>query len=429
MNEPLSAATLAAMVQRAQLERGVWHARLRKSALTAAGLFARCEAATRKASFDVSVDPALRAHLAALIGVRLSVPYDVREAQSWHAEHPQQVSALTPKGSAAELARAALVGPSTFCVERLTQLAAAAGDIPSAARDRREARGAIAARLQLEDPEDLALGLPHSALIASAARLLAHTSDLAASVLRNAEDISAVLETLRAERTCGLPARLTHRWLAEVLPAFATERIDPRTGTPFARLLLRELPERVGLSSFVRAVADLGSVVVLDAPLTALEWLRRVDGAWRTPARAALLFASLFTNPAFLRTLDTTVSERDPIARRTHLLGLFSARAAAARVCAIDGDELEASLFVRPLPRGTHRLLPRDRHDQRARYLAWLDFNVYHTQTLELFDQDWFRNPRSRSWIALPEQDSLTTADTLESRERALARHFEQVLG
>lgn len=438
--EPLSVPALATHVRRAQLARLQTHALLAQPPASDAAsardfgvhlAYAACEPATRKSSFDLLVRPddaTLRGHVAALIGARLALPYDVRKAALWHAAHAPFASELAPNGSARVLTRQALLGPTPRANEALAHAVLAARGLGEIEHEQQQARVEIARRLALADPEDLALPVPHAALRASAARFLVRSQDIAESVLRKQQDLAEVLAFLRGADLDGLPARLSHRFLADVLPGFATARVDPRSGSPFARLLLRELPERAGLSSFARALTRLGEVAVLDAPLEAPEWVRRIDGALLAPTRAGLLFATLLGEPSFVRSFDTAASEREAIRRRSAIVGLFAARRAAADLCGAPSagqrDELEGTLFVRPLPRGAYGVLPRWRA-RASDYAAWLELPGYHARARELFDEDWFRNPRSRSWVMLPEPSALD-AERLMDAEYTLVRSFEQ---
>jgi hypothetical protein len=184
----------------------------------------------------------------------------------------------------------------------------------------------------------------------------------------------------------------------------------------------------VGLASFVKALSRLGRTMVLAAPLARTEWVRRVDGAFLAPWRTGLLMASAFEQAAFVgRATDAAGAERATVTRAAALVALFEARRTAAELSMPGGaEEADALWLGRPLPRGSFGLWPTPRDDAAARFLAWLDHPAQRASAQDLFDEDWFRNPRSRSWLMLP--PDLPTPD-LDAWCTRLVRHFERACG
>lgn len=431
----LTPARLAELVLRAHVDR------LRGQA------FVQTRHVTQKSTYD-TLDPstemgrALRGHVAGLIWARLAQPYDERVATARAEAHPAVAFREAPLGSVDQLAALAVDGTVKSVQDALSAVARAGGAVHEACDEREAVRREIGARLGLVLAEDAALPAPAPAIAAVAQRFFDRTHDVARSVIVHFErglgresHAAEILVWLRGTQLHGLPARLSHRWLREVLPEFATPRLDPRAGAPLPRLLLRDLPELLGVTSFARALGQLGQAVVVGAPLEPAEWVRRVDGAFLGPARIGLAFASLLAEPAFLaRVTDASAVERTAFSRALHVAGLFSARALAARLCTRPNaragiEEAEGQLYVRPLPRGVYGVLPRWRDDDATRFCAWLDRPAFRERTLSLFDEDWFRNPRSRSWAMLPAPAEPDFAEQLGASCEHLAVHFERTCG
>ncbi len=409
--------------------------------------FVQTRHVTQKSTYD-ALDPStelgrsLRGHVAGLIWARLAQSYDERVAEARAEAHPALAFKEAPLGSVTQLERLVIDGSVKNVQDALVATSRGAGAVHEAADERESVRREISARLGLILPEDAALPAPAPALAEAARQFFERTQDLARSVIGHFErglgresHAAEILVWLRGTRLAGLPARLSHRWLREVLPEFATPRLDPRAGEPLPRLVLRTLPALLGVTSFARALGQLGEAVVLGAPLEPLEWVRRVDGAFLAPARTGLAFASLLTEPAFLaRATDASGMEREAFTRAVHVAGLFEARALAARVFTRANsrariEEVEAQLWVRPLPRGVYGVLPRWRDDASTRFCAWLDRPALREQSLSLFDEDWFRNPRSRSWAMLPPPPEADFAEHLGASCERLATHFERACG
>lgn len=382
MNEPLTPEGLAALVVRAH------EANLRGQS------FERLRVVSQKSTHDALPDTelgrALRGHVAALLWARLAEPYAARAAEASAAPHPELARVEAPHGSVTELRELVVSGSANLVQDALEALPRASGALREALAERAEARREITARLGAVDP--------FPTIPAAAARFFEATRDLARSVVPREPALATLLPILRGTQLTGLPARLSHAWLRDALPHFATPRL---AGAPLPRLLLQRLPRLLGVTSFARALRQLGESVVLGAPLAPPEWVRRVDGTFFAPARTGLLFASLMAEPAFLaRATDASAGERDAFARAVHVAALFEARALAAHF--VEPEAAEAELFATPLPRGLRGVLPRSRDDAAMRFAAYLDQPALHDAARSLFDEDWFRNPRSRSWAMLP---------------------------
>lgn len=409
--------------------------------------FVQTRHVTQKTTYDgldagTEMGRALRGHVAGLVWARLAQSYDERVATARAEAHPAVAFKEAPLGSVDQLAALAVHGTVKNVQDALSAIASAGGAVHEAWDEREAVRREIGARLGLVLAEDAALPAPAPALAAAAQRFFDRTHDVARSVVLHFErglgresHAAEILVWLRGTQLHGLPARLSHRWLREVLPEFATPRLDPRAGEPLPRLLLRTLPDLLGVTSFARALGQLGEAVVVGAPLEPAEWVRRVDGAFLGPARSGLAFATLLAEPAFLaRATDASAVERDAFTRALHVACLFDARALAARLCTRPNsraglEEAVGQLYVRPLPGGVYGVLPRWRDDASVRFCAWLDRPAFRERTLSLFDEDWFRNPRSRSWAMLPPPPEEGFAERLDASCDRLATYFESVCG
>lgn len=438
----LTQAHLAELVMRAHVER------LRAQHTPELGAaFARTRVVTQKSTFDrldagSELGRALRGHVAPLLWARLAAPYDERIAAARNEASRATELPGAKTGSIAELQRLVVTGPQRTVQDALVFLARSGGAVHEAEAEREEVRREIAARLGLVLFEDAALPAAAPRLAAVAARFLERTHDLARSVVSHFErglgrecTVTELLPWLRGQSLHGLPARLSHRWLREVLPGFATSRLDPRAGEPLPRLLLGTLPTLLGITSFARALGQLGQAVVAGAPLAPVEWVRRVDGAFYAPTRIGLLFSSLLAEPAFLaRASDASEVERLAFARSLQVAALFEARTLAARCmdrvhARGSSEEAEARVYVRPLPRGAFGLVPRWHDRAGARFCAYLDHPALRERALALFDEDWFRNPRSRSWAMLPPEPEPDFAERLDASCGHLVAHFEGACG
>jgi hypothetical protein len=409
--------------------------------------FVQTRHVTQKSTYDTleqgtELGRSMRGHVAGLLWARLAQPYDERVEAARSDEHPEVAFKEAPQGSVDQLAARVITGSVKTVQDALTAMSRAGGAVHEAFDEREAVRREIGARMGLVLAEDAALPVAAPALAGAAQRFFERTQDVARSVILHFERglgresyAAEILVWLRGTQLQGLPARLSHRWLREVLPEFATPRLDPRSGAPLPRLLLQTLPPLLGVTSFARALGRLGEAVVLGAPLEPVEWVRRVDGAFLAPARTGLAFAALLTEPAFLaRATDASAGEREAFARALHVAGLFEARALAARLFTRPNsragiEEVEAQLWVRPLPRGVYGLVPRWRDDASTRFCAWLDRPAFRDKTLSLFDEDWFRNPRSRSWAMLPPPPEADFAEHVDASCDRLATHFESVCG
>lgn len=436
---------LAELVMRAHVER----LRLRQNPELGTA-FGRTRLVTQKTTFERldlrgELGRALRGHVAGLIWARLALPHDERITEARNEARRETELPEAPTGSIAELQRLVVTGTPRTMQDALSSMARAGGAVHEAEAAREEIRREIATRLGLVVPEEAALPASAAQLERAAARFFEKTHDVATGVIRHFErglgrecTVTEILPWLRGQSLHGLPARLSHRWLREVLPEFATPRLDPRAGEPLPRLLLGTLPGLLGITSFARALGQLGEAVVAGAPLLPPEWVRRVDGAFLAPARVGLLFSSLLTEPAFLsRATDASEAERAAFSRSLQVAALFEARALAARTmnrshARGSSEEAEARLFVRPLPRGAFGLVPRWHDDDATRFCALLDHPALREQALGLFDEDWFRNPRSRSWAMLPPEPAAATGTEPEHLDAScdrLVAHFEAACG
>jgi len=409
--------------------------------------FGRTRLVTQKTTFDRldlrgELGRSLRGHVAGLIWARLALPQDERIADARNEARRETELPEARTGSIAELQQLIVGGPPRTMQDALRSVARAGGAVHEAEAAREELRREIAMRLGLGIPQDAALPATGAQLAAAAARFFERTHDVATGVIRHFErslgresSVTEILVWLRGQSLHGLPARLSHRWLSDVLPEFATSRIDPRAGEPLPRLLLGTLPPLLGITSFSRALGQLGQAVVAGAPLPAPEWVRRVDGAFFAPARIGVLFSSLLGEPVFLaRATDASEVERAAFSRSLHVAALFEARALAARTmnrshARGSSEEAEARLYVRPLPRGAFGLVPRWHDDDTTRFCALLDHPSLRERALGLFDEDWFRNPRSRSWVMLPPEPETDFAERLDSASDRLAAYFEAACG
>jgi hypothetical protein len=317
---------------------------------------------------------------------------------------------------------------------------AAATDVASklaaVARERAERRGEVARRM------GAAGGLEHATLAAGARALLDATADVARETQRAAakrtdgEAPEAVLvDAVARDAADGWPARLTARWLDDVVGALA-KGLAVKPKLPDATL---------GGATFARALYTFGFAYrVACAASSGLPFaVARAPGALAEHV-SAFLFASLAASAEFhRRALGLSRAAAASQSRALARTALLDARLHAARVLLGDParfappdlfDELGASLFGAPLPRALAGAWPAARVDDPQRFAALLAALPLRDETVARHDVDWWRNPRAaselRARFSLPARVVAVAPapDDLVPAAHRIARAFEEAL-
>jgi hypothetical protein len=287
--------------------------------------------------------------------------------------------------------------------------------------------------------------------------ILSATADLAAAALpgtggADGATYATLLHAAFAHGAGGtLPARLGPSHVAAWLPPFALAWLDPKAGVPeaktqFTKLLPPDAPADLG-----RLLARFGRAFVAGAPREgrpAALFLRPSD------ARGELLgalFGALPSRPAFhRRALGLGAGDARDEARKFLKSQLFFLRRAAVRAqlealpagARAAHDLLAEALAPLAVPSGSHPELLLLATGERAVGLpssadaalqALLGAERLEAELVDLFDEDWFRNPRVAPFFlaALHDaEDSVFAGKSLQApsvdpRDRLLARAGE----
>jgi hypothetical protein len=285
-------------------------------------------------------------------------------------------------------------------------LEAAAGRGPSIAAVRHERRSRaheVLHRLGVGDPWSFASPVPWSALEAAAQAVLDETADLWRSVLKDARaketvaqasPVDVIRMALARDAPEGWPARLSPRWLSETFPRL-TEGLTLHLGA---------LPERVGASSFARALGMFGRALRIGGVAKGLPFALGQGPMFVDAHRFAAVFAQLAASRAFQRRVlgngERIADSQSRILWRTLLV---AARLESARVLLARAperfEELTTQVFGAAMPRALTGAWPACRDDESARALALLDFVPLSRELVERFDVDWFKNPRATTFL------------------------------
>jgi hypothetical protein len=315
-------------------------------------------------------------------------------------------------------------------------LAEAAPPLATLARERAARRDEVARRLGLGHAFEGRLPIGAAALAGAARAFLGSTDDLAREAFAPARSEPSVFAgvigmAVGRDAAAGWPARLTPRWLEEVLA-------EPARGL---RVAPPELPAALGASSFARALAAFGHALRVALAPAGLPFAVAHESQFTSAHRFAWLFGMLPTAPAFHRVvLGLGRAAAEDAARVLARTALLEARLGAVRLLLGDPgdfapgdrfDELTARLFGSPMPRALAGAWPRPRDDEPARFLASMTALSLAREMVDRFDVDWFKNPRAaahlRSIASGPAYEEEPPAD-LQGAPLSLARWFEEVL-
>jgi hypothetical protein len=230
----------------------------------------------------------------------------------------------------------------------------------------------------------------------------------------------------------GWPARITPRWLGEVLPA-------PTGGL---RIDLPALPAPAGASTFARALYAFGFALRQAWVPRAMPFALGHEPGSRAAHGFGFVLGALVAD-AYWQARALGVVRRTALAQSRTLARviLLEARTQAVRVLlGDDADPAPRDLFEELGPRLLGARLdprlrgawPSAREDEPSRFVALVESLTVADGLRERFDVDWFRNPRAwahlRAAAASPEREPVD-AEALSAGVDALARAFEGALG
>jgi hypothetical protein len=242
--------------------------------------------------------------------------------------------------------------------------------------------------------------------------------------------IACTLHYQTAGMTLEFPARLTARWLHDAVPNLTFRRADPLSRNPRARAMLGRLPQAHSALSFVRTLGALGQAIRWTLPESPVEFARRGDPGGFDPTTHGFVFAGLALSPIFLsRGLRASGVPQDAV-REFGRAALRQARMVAARALGVFGgrrEELVAQVFGPTTDSGFGSVLlaAHDRAELEA--AALFSAHGVTARLRDLFDDDWFRNPRTREYLSgAPPTSELATSDYALAA-RSLMKQFEEI--
>jgi hypothetical protein len=270
---------------------------------------------------------------------------------------------------------------------------------PVLAVERRRREVEIEARARLGAPEE------DRATAASATAFLERTRELTHAMVREAAKTAptagVVLEVALARGAGeGWPRAPSLGAISELFgPAArpAVSAVLTRAGgnSPFLRSTL------LGASSWARALAHVGFAAHAGARST-VPFALRLGPEHFAAHRTARLVASSLASPAFhVRALGCGERVARGQARSLALVALLAARSDAARVSTLEPREKEELLFFASKPGDLAAVVPHPEPDAPARWRAWLALAGDLARVIERHDEDYFRNPRFWSEIAV----------------------------
>ncbi len=306
----------------------------------------------------------------------------------------------------------------------------------SAIAARRAARRVeVARRMGLDGPAAPLVGAAPADLRAAAAGFLAKTDELWAATLGELpgaqEGAAAVIPAVVArDAGDGWPARLTARWLRDVLGAAF---VGPPVEIP-------ALPKVLGAASFARALQAFAFAVRSTPPSASAPFALVREPAFVAAHRLSFVVGSLPADAVFqTRVLGVGRRTASAQARVLARSALFEARLLAIRWLLGDDaapaprdlfDELTARTFGRSLDPRLRGAWPAARDDEVARWLALLEAPALRDGLRDRFDVDWFRNPRAWQELrAVSFAREPVREDAVRDGAGALAHAFEEALG
>lgn len=360
---------------------------------------------------DTLLAPALGAHLARLTLARVLWDDEVRVARAWSEATVQVEGVKLPR-----LPKGLSPGADALVVSPRTLLAAVMVDADDARRGRVGEALARGARERLRDPvrsqaerrvaasiqlgvslDAIDLPAPLAAIEGAALELVGATQAFAE---RFAPWDQGLARAAAHDAVKGWPAHLQPRWILSVFAGTELARGAPVEGI--------RLPFALGGMSFARGLAIFGEAFGASAGPSSVPFaLAHPVGDLRA-ARIGALFGSLASEPAFAR----RVLELGPGAARDHARTFARSSTAHVRLAAAavrtrsallpPRDDLDdrfceetARAWGEPLPPAFAGVLPRITAATPVRFAASLVAALDRARMIEMFDEDWFRNPRS----------------------------------
>ncbi|MBK6694007.1 MAG: hypothetical protein IPG50_17645 [Myxococcales bacterium] len=188
-----------------------------------------------------------------------------------------------------------------------------------------------------------------------------------------------------------------------------------------------------GASSFALLLANFGRALRRALAPRTLPFVVRRSPKDLDGERFAALFGALAASAAFhRRVLGTSPDRARSDARCVMRALLCEARLSAARlVLAHEPEALEdvtRRLFQRPMPEALRGAWPLARPGDESRFLAYLDGPPLDQELVELFGDDWFKNPRAFEWITRASHVGGRHLRRSERRAGSLAKFFERAL-
>lgn len=170
---------------------------------------------------------------------------------------------------------------------------------------------------------------------------------------------------------------------------------------PLVRRVVLPPVELLGASSWVRSYARVGFELHARAR-SVVPFALRLGPEHLAAHRTARLVASALASRTFYtRALGCGDRIARAQARAMALVALLAARADAARVSTFEPARLGELLFPGTAARDLAAVLLRRRRDASARWRAWLALTSDLRAAVERHDEDYFRNPRFWSEVAV----------------------------
>ena len=356
-----------------------------------------------------------------------------RQRELWSAWQDPRPSAHAAPTSLLDARRAWMAargdGERSRLSPLLVDLAAQLGDLELDTLQRRiDGHGAIFSPVA---------GLSPAQLVAIATRVLDRSDDVAAETMAQGWE-RGLPSGLGREANEGWPARLTGRWLAEVLgPSGLGEGLRPETPP---------LPKVLGATSFAMAIGNMAVALLEAARPRTMPWcMHRLPGGARRDLRFALLAGITASSPFAARVLglgrerarehQRAMTAALLASTRLTAMGVLLADALAAgkRAARERAAELGQRLFGEPQPPALLAVLPRlHAHDGRRLVGTLLAHEQQHG-LIQRHDLDWFRNPRAAAELRDADgrvEEPLELEDARqEELVEGLARTVEAQLG
>jgi hypothetical protein len=291
----------------------------------------------------------------------------------------------------------------------------------------------VARRLGLDHPWRPLVDVAPEALAGAAERILDGTEDIWKATLpemaRTEAGAAGVIHgAVAREAGEGWPARLSPRWLRDVLPgAFAGPAV-----------VIPALPPAFGAASFTRALRAFGHALGVTPPSSSVPFALARRPAFVPAHRLGFLLAALPSDPVFQsRALGLSRRVASAQARTLARSALFEVRLLAVRLLLGDDarpappdrfDELGARLFGRAPDARLRGAWPAPREDEPAIFLGLLQTPRSYDALRQRHDADWFRNPRAWQELRSVSPEPPLDDKEITSAPDDLRRAFEGAL-